>query len=449
MSTNDMAEIARKHVWLSFGRGPSWFDRDLTVERGEGHYIYDTAGKRYFDGMSGQGSVMLGYSNAEIIDAIVKQLHAIAPNPSGWPVSVPMIQLAQKIASLAPRGLTRTFFSLSGTDANETAVKIARQYWKLKGQGGKYKVIARWSGYHGSSMAMSGASGYPNRRRSFEPLPQGFVHVKPPFCYRCPYSLTYPSCGVECAEEIRKVVEYEDPSTIACYLGELTIAGGGVIAPPPGYVERVRQICDQYGILMITDEVVTGFGKMGTWFESEQYDATPDIITMGKALSNGYVPLSATAVREEIAEAFEGKPENFLHHGYTSGGMPLACAAALATIGYIERHDLLSEVPAKSKRLAESLAGLTEASPLVGDVRVRGLLAVVDLVKDKKTKASFDDPYGVSASLFDLARAEGIYVYVRAPRLMYEFPLTITDAEIDFIAGATVRIVKRLEAVAR
>lgn len=172
-----LRDLARKHIWLSFGRGRDGFVQDPLIARAESHYIYDIEGRRYFDGMSGQGAVTLGYSNGEIIERIIEQLRAIAPNPSGWPVSLPMIEAARKIATLAPCGLTRTFFSLSGTDANETAVKIARQYWKLKGQGSKYKVITRWGGYHGSSLAMSAASGYPVRRRSFEPLPEGFVHV--------------------------------------------------------------------------------------------------------------------------------------------------------------------------------------------------------------------------------------------------------------------------------
>ena len=439
----ELREKGKKYLWLSFGRDESWFDQGLILSRAQGHYVYDVGGNRYFDAMSGQGAVMLGYNHPAVVEAMVVQMQKITGNASGWPASVPQIQLAEKIVSLAPPGLSKVFFACNGTDATETAVKIARQYWKLRGKATKYKVIVRWGGYHGSSLAMSAASGYPWRRKSFEPLPVGFVHIKPPYCYRCPYGLTYPSCGVECAEEFRKVVEYEDPSTVAAYMGEFTIAGGGVIPPPPGYAERVRELCDRYEILMIADEIVTGFGKTGSWFECQQLGVVPDMVTAGKALTGGHAALSAVVAKAEIAQTFSGDSDACLHHGYTFGGMPVACAAGLAAIESVEEQDLVAQVPSKSGFFRQLLEPLRELG-IVGDIRSTGLMVGIELVKDRRTKEGFSQPNRVRDALIGLARQNGIHIASLGTRMHFFLPLTVTNEELEWLAQATQRILREL-----
>ena len=443
---SELISAAKKHLWLSFGRDESYYDRDgAIIASGRGCHVQDIRGNRYLDAMGGQGAAILGYSEPRVVEAMARQGQRILANPSGFPANDLAVELAERLAALTPGTLSRTFFASSGSEANETAVKIARQYHRIRGQGTKYKAIVRWGGYHGSTLAMTAASGYPFRRTPYEPLPAGFVHVYPPHCYRCPYHMTYPQCGIECAREVRRRVEMEDPSTVACYLGELTIAGGGCLPPPPEYVRMVRQVCDEYDMLMITDEVVTGFGRTGTWFEGQQYDVVPDIMTMGKGISAGYVPLSAVHVKEEVAQVFHGAPGNLLQHGYTAGGNPLACAAGLAAIQAIEDDQLISQVPEKHGFLMAELGEIQQASAIVGDVRSRGLMIGIELVRDKATKEGFPDWGAVRDATVGLAKKNGLLVGGFGPTIHMLLPLTITQEELEFVARALARVIPQLE----
>ncbi|MCL5962219.1 MAG: aminotransferase class III-fold pyridoxal phosphate-dependent enzyme, partial [Chloroflexi bacterium] len=397
------------------------------------------------DVLGAQGACSLGFNNERVAQAMIEQIGKISTHGSGWPAVRPAVELAAKIASLTPEGLTKSFFGLSGSDANETAIKIARQYHKIRGKAGKFKVVTRWGGYHGSTLATSAASGYTWRRQPYEPLPGGFVHVTRPYCFRCPYRMTYPDCGIECAREFRRVVEYEDPSTVACYVGELTLAGGGILTPPPEYPRMIRQTCDEYDILMITDEVVTGFCRTGTWFESEQFDVTPDIINMGKAITGGFAPLSATHVKREIADVFAGRSENLFQHGFTFGGNPLSCAAALANIEVMEEMDMPRQVREKSAFLAAGLEKIRQESRVIGDIRVRGLMIGVELVRDPATKELFPD----SNALVQLVKAggkkRGMNFFILGPVLMIQPPLIITYDEMQSVLDVTAEVVKEVE----
>lgn len=442
-----LIELGKKHLWQSFGRDDSYFDQDGTIiESGDGCYVVDIDGTRYLDVLGAQGASTLGFSDPRMAQAMIEQIGKISSHVSGWPAVRPAIELAAKIASLSPKGLTKTFFGLSGSDANETAIKIARQYHKIRGRGTKFKVISRWGGYHGSTLAMSAASGYTFRRRSFEPLPGGFVHINRPYCYRCPYRMTYPDCGIECAREFRRVVEYEDPSTVACYIGELTLAGGGNLTPPPEYPKMIRETCDEYDILMIADEVVTGYCRTGTWFESEQFDLIPDIMSMGKGLSGGFAPLSATHVKEEIADAFQGKTENFLHHGFTYGGNPLSCAVALANIEIMEEIDMPRLVREKSEFMGAALADLRGESRVIGDIRVRGLMIGVELVKNPATKEAFPNPDAIVQVVKAEGKKRGMHYFSLGPIILLQPPLAISYDEIESVLDATAAVIKEVEA---
>lgn len=391
MDKEKLIALGKKYLWLTFGRDESFFETEGAIlASGEGCYYIDAEGNRYFDAGGGQAALTVGFNHPAIIEAICEQAKKISANPSGWPAPIPAILLAEKIASLSPEGMTKTFFTVTGSDANETAIKIARQYWKMKGKGNKYKTITRWLDYTGSTLAMSAASGFFGpQRTAFEPLPSGFIHINPPYCYRCPYKMTHPDCGIECVNEFRRRVEYEGPDTVACFLGDLIFSTAGTIVSPPEYVKRVRQICDEYEILMIVDEVMTNFGKSGAWFACQIYDIVPDMMTLGKSLSGGYSPIAAVHVKQKIAEAFSGDPSRYFHSGFTFGGNPFSCAVALAHIELIENLGLIAEVPKKHGFIKSELEKLKQSSRIIGDVRGMGLMFSIEMVKDQATKKAF------------------------------------------------------------
>jgi adenosylmethionine-8-amino-7-oxononanoate aminotransferase len=380
----------------------------------------------------------------EAIADEMKKLTNQAPLLVGTP---PAVLLAEKIASISPGSLKYTIFGSNGTDANDAAVKIARQYWKIKGKGAKYKIIHRYPGdYHGMSLSMASASGHTFRRVSFEPLMTGFVAFHAPNCYRCPYNLSYPECDLLCAQEFRKVVEFEDPSTVACLISESTNTGLGIIPPPPGYMRMIRDICDEYEILLILDEVITGIAKTGSWFECQKYNIVPDMITMGKSISAGYGPLAATHVKSEIAELFTG--ENVLQHGYTFGGMGYLAAAGLVALNYTERHNLLARASEIGDKLSRELGVIKDKSPVVGDVRVNGVIAAVELVRDKATKEIFSDRFGVAKLVSRVGRENGVLLL---PSTWYGdiiqlyLPLTISDEEFSMVINAISKAVVEVE----
>ncbi|MBI4199348.1 MAG: aspartate aminotransferase family protein [Chloroflexi bacterium] len=455
LDAQKLTESAKQFLWGTFGKDPSYFDTPGSiVVSAQGPYVTDIHGVRYIDSQGSAGSAILGFNHPHVLEAMVRQLSAVAQNPSGWPASVPQVQLAEKIASLSPGSLKYTIFACNGTDANETAIKIARKYYKLQGKSGKYKVIGRYRNYHGMSLATLAAGGVVQRRKDYEPLPPGFTHIATPYCYRCRYPADHPQCAGRYADELRQAIEFEDPSSIACYLGEQTVFGGGVLPPPPDYMRRIREICDEHDILLIADEVVTGFGRTGAWFESAKYGIVPDIITLAKAITSGHAPLSATHVKEEIARAFFGGGDRLFQHGFTFGGMPVACAAGLATLEFIEETGLLATVPEKSARFVRELERIQERSPLVGDVRSHGMLFGVELVRDKETKEVWPLPEreGIAKAIVAEGKRHGVLlapytlhgtlIVVLAP------PLTIEDTELEAIASALEAALREAEKTA-
>jgi putrescine aminotransferase len=377
---------------------------------------------------------------------------AASPGPSMFAPTPPLILLAEKLASISPGNMKYTIFGSNGTDANETAFKIARNYWKLKGQVGKYKVISLIRGYHGMGLGTGSASGHTFRRTPFEPLAAGFVHINAPFCYRCPYDMSHPDCGLQCAQELRRAIAFEHPSTVACFIAEPTIGGGGCIPSPPGYMKIIREICDENDVLMISDEVITGFGRSGKWFDSDKNGVVPDMITMGKGISAGCGPLAGVHVGPELYEPFIGK--SALQHGYTYGGMGYLAAAGLAGIEYIEKNNLLARVQELESKIRRAMGTIQNDSSIAGDVRVNGTMAAMELVKDRQTKESFpaDEPYQGNLAVSQLAAQVGMrngVLLTCSPWygniLMYLLPLNVKDEELDMIFGASAEAVKEVE----
>jgi adenosylmethionine-8-amino-7-oxononanoate aminotransferase len=357
------------------------------------------------------------------------------------------IELAERLAELSDHELTRTFFLLSGSDANDAAIKLARQYWKNVGRAAKYKTIVRRHGYHGGTLATNAASGnnrYPHS--AFEPLPGGFVHAESPYPLACRLCGGPGQCTLACAEDIRSTIEYEDPESVACVLAEPTMGVAGVVPPPVGYLARLRQICDEYDVLLILDEVVTAMGRAGTWFEYQVEGVVPDVVVLAKVLTGGHVPLGALLARDAIAAAFQGPPERRFIAGTTLGGTPLACAAALATIATIEDEDLLGRAVQLGERSLERLAAMQERSRIIVDVRVRGAMMGIEWRADRETGRPFTSPADVKRRAVELGHARGVHFFGGPPStIIWIPPSNIDDGAMEHLLTVAEDVVTQLE----
>src|SRR5947209_7212525 len=319
-----------------------WTKQPLVMARADGVHYWDVEGKRYLDALSGIYVVSVGHNNRRVIDAIHRQLDTLAFSPVMHGTNPVAVQLATLLAELAPGDLSAVKFQCGGSEVVESAIKLARQYHKLTGNPGKYKVIGRYQSWHGATMGGLSAAGLKSRKTVNEPLAPGFLHVFPPTCYRCPFGKTYPTCGITCATLVNDVIEMEDPSTVAAVIVEPIGHTGGIIDPPPEYLPILREVCDRHNVLLIFDEIITGIGRTGSMFAAETFGVVPDVLCVGKGLGGGYAPLSALICRRPIAEAFWGPShENpgFVE-GHTFEGNPISCAAGLAVLREIMEHDL-------------------------------------------------------------------------------------------------------------
>ena len=381
-----LQELAKRHLWMHFTRMSAYEHHEVPIiVRGDGCYVWDEHGKRYLDALSALFCVNIGHGHADIAQAGADQAKELDFFTNWSYAHPPAIQLAARIASLTPGDLNRIFFTSGGSEAVESAIKLARQYFKLTGRGTKTKLIAREIAYHGTSLGALSATGISDLRRPFEPLTPGGIHVPATNTYRLPAGLTEDWF----TDAIVDRIEFEGPDTIAAIILEPVQNAGGCFTPPEGYFQRVREICDEYEILLISDEVICAWGRLGEWFGSQRYDYQPDVITTAKALTSAYAPMGAVIVSDRIAEPFmEGN--NSFTHGFTFGGHPICAAVALANLDALEREGVIDNVrsgEAAFRAMLESLRDL----PIVGDVRGAGYFQAIELVKDKQTKESFDD----------------------------------------------------------
>lgn len=430
-----------KFVWHSMK--PYNPDATFIVEKAEGAWLTDIDGKRYLDAMSGLWCVNIGYGRKEIAEVAYEQMlkNSYTPLSYGHTQS---ILLSEKISKLLG-GDYVVFYSNSGSEANEVAFKIARQYHQQRGELHRYKFISRYRAYHGNSMGSLAATGQAQRKYKYEPLAPGFLHVAPPDEYRSPEQTqgnqptTLPS-----VQTIDRTITWEMPETVAGVIMEPIITGGGVLMPHEDYLQGVKEVCEKHGALLIVDEVICGFGRTGKAFGFQNYEIQPDIVTMAKGVTSAYMPLSATAVRREIYEAFNGSEEyDFMRHVNTFGGSPVACAVALKNIEIMERESLFQQSEIKGRQMLEAIRQQLQAHPYVGDVRGKGLLIGIELVEDKETKS----PLSVSKVNEVIARCKekgliigknGVTVAGFNNVLTLSPPLSITDEEQSFII-ATLR----------
>jgi adenosylmethionine-8-amino-7-oxononanoate aminotransferase len=388
----DLAQqAARRHLWMHFTRMASYGpDHELPViVRGDGAYVYDQRGKRYLDGLSGLFVVQVGHGRRDLAEAAARQAGELAYFPV-WGYAHPRaIELAERLASLAPGDLNRVFFTTGGSEAVESAWKLARQYFSAIGQPGRYKVLSRDLAYHGTTMGALSITGLAAIKAPFEPLVPGSVRVENTNHYRCERCRDLPECTLHAAEDIERRILMEGPETVAAVFLEPVQNAGGCLVPPPGYFQRVREICDRHGVLLVSDEVICGYGRLGHWFGAQRYRYLPDIITMAKGLTSGYSPMGGMICRDFLMEPFLEGSASFLH-GVTFAGHPVSAAVAMANLDVIEREDLLGNVREREPAFRATLEKLLDL-PIVGDVRGAGYFYGIELVKDKATRESFDD----------------------------------------------------------
>jgi adenosylmethionine-8-amino-7-oxononanoate aminotransferase len=382
---------ARDHLWMHFTRMASYDDAHPIpiIERGEGPYVFDTAGRRYLDGLSGLFVVQAGHGRKELADAAAAQAAKLAYFPV-WSYAHPTsIALAERLADLAPQDLNRVFFTTGGSEAVESAWKLARQYFAAVGQPHRYKVISRNIAYHGTTMGALSITGIPDIKGPFEPLVPGATKVGNTNRYRCRDCAHLPACTLRCADDIEEAIDFEGPESVAAVFVEPVQNSGGCFPPPEGYFQRVREICDRYGVLLVSDEVICAFGRLGHIFACDRYDYVPDIITCAKGMTSGYSPIGAMIASDRLVEPFLAKGKSF-SHGITFGGHPVSSAVALANLDLFGREDLPGQVLKNEAAFRSTLETLSDL-PIVGEIRGAGYFYGIELVKDKATRESFNE----------------------------------------------------------
>mgnify|MGYP003349989114 FL=1 len=385
------SERARTHLWMHFSRMGTYSESaDIPViVRGEGPYVFDAQGNRYLDGLSGLFTSSLGHGRRDIAEAAAKQMVELEYFPL-WTYAHPRaIELAEKLATLAPGDLNRVFFTTGGGEAVESAWKMARQYHRLRGEADRYKVISRDIAYHGTTMGALTITSVQPYRTVFEPLVPGAIKIPNTNQYRAPiYGDEPEKFGLWSAQQIEEAILREGPDTVAAVFLEPVQNAGGCFTPPPGYWQEVRKVCDRYGVLLVSDEVICAFGRLGTWFGGQKYDYVPDVITCAKGMTAGYAPLGAMIVSDRIADVFMQEDRAFLH-GFTWAGHPTSCAVALKVLDVLETEGVITNVATNQDYFRTRLESLYEL-PIVGNVRGTGYFYGVELVKDQATKESFN-----------------------------------------------------------
>ncbi len=414
LTSQEIVQLNRQYTFFSWSVQSAV--NPIPVTRAEGIYFWDADGKRYFDFSSQLMNMNIGHQHPKVVGAIQEQASQLCFVHPGLATEA-RGKLGKKISEVAPGHLNKTFFCLGGAEANENTIKLARLYT------GRNKILARYRSYHGAThgaMALTGDY----RRLAVEPTMPGAVHFLDPYCYRCPFGWTRETCHRECISHIEEIIQYEGPDHIAAIIMEGVTGSNGLIVPPDDYWPRVREICDKYDILLISDEVMSGWGRTGKWFAVDNWEVVPDMITTAKGLTSGYVPLGAVIVSDDIAEYFEDK---MLWAGLTYSGHALACAAGLATLEVYQEDGLIENAVKVGRYLGERLEAIKLSHPSVGEVRYIGLFSALEIVKNRETKEPIDPLTEVAKYL----KEHGLFTFVFHNMLFIVPPLCITEAQLD------------------
>ncbi|PUB09630.1 aspartate aminotransferase family protein [Paenisporosarcina sp. OV554] len=437
-----LVEKDRDNVWHHIS---AYNDKNppMVVKSGEGAWITDHNGNRYLDAMSGLWCVNVGYGRDELAEVAYEQMKKIAYVPMTQSHE-PAILLAEKLNEMLGDDY-KIFYSNSGSDANEVAFKLARQYHQQNGEPSRYKFISRYRAYHGNSMGALAATGQAVRKFKYEPLAPGFLHIAPPDNYRRPAGQSVEEHNIQRAQEFEEKIIWEQKDTIAGIIMEPLITGGGILIPHPVYLEKVQEICNRHGVLLIIDEVICGFGRTGKAFGHQHFNLKPDIITMAKGLTSAYLPLSVTAIRKDIYEKFDtGEENSHFRHINTFGGNPAACAVALKNLEIIEKENLVEQSAELGKRLQKELASLKD-HPYVGDIRGLGFLLGIELVENKETKMPASNAR--VAKIIGECKGNGLIIGRNGDTvagynniLTLSPPLSCTDEDLDFIISVIKKV---------
>jgi putrescine aminotransferase len=434
--TRRWRELDRRHHLHPFSDPAELASRGVRIiTRAEGCWLWDSAGNRILDGMAGLWCVNVGYGRAELVEAARRQMTSLPfYNTFFQTATPPAIELAARLAEIAPAGLERVFFTNSGSEANDTAVKLVRFFWNLKGQPRKKTIISRNYGYHGVTLATASLSGIATMHAQSDlPLP-GFEHVLAPYWYAEGGARTPEEHGRFAAEALERRIQELGPETVGAFIGEPIQGAGGVIIPPPGYWAEIQRICRDYDLLLIADEVICGFGRTGYWWGSERFGIVPDVVTVAKGLSSGYLPIAAVLVGARVGEALLAAGQEWTH-GFTYSGHPVAAAVALENLRLTENEGLHERARGPiGDYFASALATLGE-HPLVGEVRSSGLIAALELVEDKAERRYFPPQRRVGLICRDHCFAQGLVMRAVRDVMVLAPPLIITEAEIDQLVG--------------
>ena len=421
----------------------------IVLVKGEGAVLTDARGREYIDGLSSLWNVAVGHGRKELAEAAARQMSelAFANGYTGFS-NLPAIELAEKVCAISYPNMSGVFFANSGSEANEVAFKLARFHWYLKGKMEKVKIIARRQAYHGGTLATTAATGLAPFWRGFGPLDPTFVRTGTNYCYRCEWNKTYPGCGLECSIALEDTIIREGPDTVAAFLAEPVQGAGGVIPPEPEFFPKVREICDRHNVLLIADEVITGFGRTGRWFALRHWDVQPDIVAFAKAVTSAYVPLSGAVVSRDIHQAMLASEGDRFMHGFTNSAHPTACAVALRNLQIFEEENLVENAAALGARLHEGLRTLLEEDG-VGDVRGLGLIAGVQLMQDVEKRKPFSIDLGVGGRLVAACRERGLISRNIADNYLLAPPLVTPPETIDRIVAILRESIRDVVAWAR
>lgn len=436
----------RRYLWHPFTQQRDWVQTaPLIIERGQGVYLYDSDGRRYLDGVSSIWVNLHGHRKGALDRALTAQLKRIAHTTLLGLSNAPAIELAKRLVGIAPRGLTRVFYSDNGSTAVEVALKMAFQYWRLQGGAAKSKTkfLHLGQAYHGDTLGAVGVGGIPIFHERFKPLLRPSYEAHAPYCYRCPLGLTFPKCKVACADSVEDVLKRHHDEIAALIVEPMLLAAGGMITMPPGYLTRLRKLCTRYRVLMIADEVATGFGRTGRMFACEHEGIKPDLMAVSKGLTGGYLPLAATLTTERIYRAFLGRYDEFkaFFHGHSYTGNPLGCAVALANLEVFRKERTLARLQPKIKTLGRLLAPF-RAHQHVGDIRQLGLIVGIELVRNRGTKAPYPLAERVGMRVADEAKKLGLLLRPLGNVIVLMPPLSTTIPELRRMAGIVTKAIR-------